>query len=104
MNSFKFILALSLAASMPGVLHAQTTNQRTTTVGTADLNLNSRAGQNRLVLRIDQAAGRVCENGSGARDLRTQRSVKACIVKAKAQAMLDVRNSTSQQVALTTGR
>ena len=103
MNSIKFILALSLTASVPCVLHAQTTDQRTTTVGTADLNLKSRAGQNRLALRIDQAAERVCENGLGSRELRTQNAVKACIAKAKAQAMVDVRNSTSHQVALTSG-
>ena len=103
MNSFKFILALSLTASVPSVLHAQTTEFRTTTVATADLNLNSREGQDRLALRIKQAAERVCENVSGSSDLRTQYLVRACITKAKTQAMLDVRNATSHQVALTTG-
>lgn len=103
MNSFKFILALSLTASVPSVLHAQTTDQRTTIVRTDDLNLDSRAGQDRLAVRVNQAAERVCENGTGSRDLRAQRLTKACIAKAKTQAMLDVRNSTSRQVAMTTG-
>ena len=103
MNSFKLILALSLTASVPGVLHAQTADLQTTIVRTGDLNLNSRDGQNQLASRIDQAAEKVCEHGLDTRDLRTRRTVNACVTKAKAQAMLDVRNSTTHQVALTAG-
>ena len=104
MNSFKFILAVSLTASVPSVLHAETDKFRTTTVATADLDLNSREGQDRLALRIKQAAERVCENVSSSGDLRTVHLVRACIAKAKTQAMLDARNSTSHQVAQTAGR
>lgn len=104
MNSIKFILALSLTASMPAVVDAQTIDQRTTIVRTGDLDLASRAGQDRLALRINQAAKRVCNYGLEYRGLHEQSSIKVCITKAKTQAMLDARNNTSHQVALTAGR
>ena len=103
MNSIKLIIALSLTASVPTVLHAQTTDLPTISVATADLNLATRAGQDRLAMRIDQAAKRVCDNGSSTGDLRGLQATKTCITKAKSQAMLEVSNRTSPQVALTAG-
>lgn len=104
MNTIKLIVALSLTASVPTALHAQSADQPKIDVITADLNLATHQGQDRLSMRINQAAKQVCGFGAGSRDLREIQSVNACIAKAKARAMRDARNQTAQQVALTSSR
>lgn len=102
MNTIKLIIALSLTASVPTALHAQTADQSSINVTTVDLNLASPEGQDRLALRINQAAKRVCDNGSASsRDLVELRAVQACIAKAKIQGMAEVRARSSHQVATT---
>lgn len=99
MNTIKLIIALSLTASVPGALQAQTSNLPTINVATSDLNLNSAEGQNRLALRVTQAAKQVCDYHNGSRDLGEIRAVQGCIAKAKVQAMAEVRSRTSRQMA-----
>ena len=73
MNSIKLIIALSLTASVPTVLHAQTTDLATISVATADLNLATRAGQDRLAITVAPADGgaghRRCHQGTDPRRL-----------------------------------
>ena len=99
MNTIKLIIALSLTASVTTALQAQTSDLPTIKVVTSDLNLNSADGQDRLALRVTQAAKQVCDYRSGSRDLGEIRAVQACIAKAKVQAMAEVRSRTSRQMA-----
>ena len=52
MNTIKLIIALSLTASVPTALQAQSSDLPTIDVATSDLNLNSAEGQDRLALRV----------------------------------------------------
>lgn len=101
MNTIKLIIALSLTASVPTALQAQSSDLPTINVASSDLNLNSAEGQDRLALRVTQAAKQVCGHGNGSRDLREIRAVQVCIAKAKVQAMAEVRSRTSRQMATT---
>lgn len=101
MNTIKFFIALSLTASVPTALQAQTSDLPSIDVATSDLNLNSAEGQDRLAQRVTQAAKQVCGYSNGSRDLREMRAVQVCIAKAKVQAMAEVRSRTSRQMATT---
>jgi UrcA family protein len=106
MNSFiKFVTATAIAASATATLftttvHAQSPESRSLRVATADLNLSSAAGQERLAQRIHIAAKEVCESNVGNLDLKMRRAFNDCISTAKSQAMAQIKQSDGRPLAL----
>lgn len=106
MNSIiKFVCAAAIAATSTTTLftatvHAQTADGQSLSINTADLNLSSPQGQERLSRRIDAAAKEVCEVGSSIHDLTMRRAVKECVAKAKNQALRQVKGRDGQPLAL----
>ncbi len=108
MNSIiKFVCAAAIAATSTSTLftatvHAQTADGQSLSVNTADLDLSSPQGQERLNRRIDVAAKEVCDDGSSIRDLVMRRAIRECLTKAKSQALRQVKGRDGQPLALKT--
>lgn len=82
-----FIKTVALAAFATSVAaHAE----QSASVAIGDLNLDTKRGQQILVLRIDRAARRLCASEVLSQSPNVQRSERACVVSAKAAAMASV--------------
>lgn len=84
------ITGLSVSAFACTAAYAQDDQPRQMVVQTADLNLNSEAGQKALTLRISRAARKVCGDDGTRVDLGTKQSVKRCVAKTITNATPDV--------------
>ncbi len=101
----KFVTATAIAASATASLftstvHAQAAESRSQRVETADLDLSSKAGQQRLLRRISIAAREVCESNAGNLDLKMRRAFSDCISTATSQAMAQIKRHDGQPLAL----
>jgi UrcA family protein len=103
----KFAIAAVIAATSTSTLftatvHAQSAESMSMSIKTADLDLSSPLGQERLNRRIDVAARQVCEDGSSIREITMRRAVNECITKATSQALIQVKGRGGQPLALKT--
>jgi UrcA family protein len=95
-------LYLALAASTAAPLDRQTdlaSEQNVVRVDFGDLNLNSRAGQAKLRHRLDRAASRACDDGSGPKTLSMWRQVEMCREHARTEASREIERVTGTAVA-----
>jgi UrcA family protein len=80
------VTGLSVSAFACTAAYAQDDQPRRVVVQTADLNINSEAGQKILALRITRAARKVCGDEGGRFDLGATQNVKRCVAKTIANA------------------
>ena len=100
MNAFiKFAAAAIIAVVPAAFAHAQTSDVRSQEINTADLDLNTAAGQKTLHTRIAVAVGNVCAPNEGMLDFQAMREIKACRAAATSKALASVHAASPPTLA-----
>lgn len=97
------VAALVAASAVPALARTATEAQSITVI-TADLNLSTQAGRDRLDHRIDRAARQVCGFNSNSRDLGAQFHARTCMAGAKLAATRQIEGRNEVAIAMSKGR